>query len=200
MTSPATSVDPSGEASPDPDRHGRLRVRLLALGLVLVVVAAGAGIVRTRQVAAEEGLVSTTGRAPVRHVSTPVAYGSNPPSRGDHHAVWWDCGVYDRPVPPEHAVHSLEHGAVWLTYRPDVPAATLATLERLAERTYLILSPLPEQRWPVVATAWEVQLQQERFDAAAVERFIVEHRMGPGAPEQGASCTNGTTRDLVRRP
>jgi len=177
-----------------------VRVRLLAVGVVLVVVAAGAGIARTRQVAAEESLVTATGGRPARHVNTPVVYDSNPPSRGDHHGVWWDCGSYDRPIPPEHAVHSLEHGAVWLTYRADVPAPTRTALERLADRTYLLLSPLPDQRWPVVATAWGVQLRQERFDSAAVEQFIVDHRMGPQTPEPGASCTNGTTKDLVRRP
>ena len=56
------------------------------------------------------------------HVAGPVAYSVTPPVGGDHSPVWLNCGVYDRPVPNERAVHDLEHGAVWVTYRPSLPA------------------------------------------------------------------------------
>ena len=46
-------------------------------------------------------------------------YGVNPPAGGDHWSRWLNCGVYTEPQVNEHAVHALEHGAVWITYDPD---------------------------------------------------------------------------------
>src|SRR5438093_3047791 len=60
---------------------------------------------------------------PHNHARGPVAYSVTPPIGGDHSARWMNCGVYSQPVPSERAVHNLEHGAVWITYRPDLPAA-----------------------------------------------------------------------------
>ncbi|MGL5853133.1 MAG: DUF3105 domain-containing protein [Phycicoccus sp.] len=177
-----------------------MRVRLVAVALLVPVIAGALGIQAARHAATEEGLVRARATPTARHVNTPVVYDESPPSRGDHHPIWWNCGAYDRPLPAEHVVHSLEHGAVWLTYRPDTASTTRDALTRLADRSYLVLSPLPDQRWPVVATAWGVQLRQERFDEKAVEQFIVEYRMGPQAPEPGGSCSGGTETDLVRRP
>ncbi|MGL4744008.1 MAG: DUF3105 domain-containing protein [Dermatophilaceae bacterium] len=187
-------------AKTGPSSARRKRVRLVAVALLVTVVAGAVGVQAARRNAAEKGLVVERDTSRVRHMTTPVRYDATPPSRGDHHPVWWNCGTYDRPLPAEHVVHSLEHGAVWLTYRPDVASPTRAALTRLADRPHLLLSPLPDQRWPVVVTAWGTQLRQREFDEKAVKRFIVKHRKGPQAPEPGAPCTGGTETDLVRRP
>lgn len=134
-----------------------------------------------------------------RHVETPVAYAQTPPSQGDHHPVWWDCGVYSTQIPAEHAVHSLEHGAVWLTYRPDAPLPDVDRLRRVADLDYLLMSPSPLQAHRFMATAWGHQLGQDVLDVPALEAFVREHRKSADAPEPGALCTNGTTRDLVKR-
>lgn len=134
-----------------------------------------------------------------RHVEGPVSYAQTPPTGGDHHPVWWDCGTYPTAIPEEHAVHSLEHGAVWLTYRPDASAADVERLRAVAARDYMLLSPHAEQRPAFVATAWGHQLAQDELDVPAVEAFVREHRRSADAPEPGALCTNGTTRDLVKR-
>ena len=147
-----------------------------------------------------DGEDSSTLASSGRHVTTEVAYATNPPTSGDHHPVWWDCGRYAEPIPAEHALHSLEHGAVWITYRPDIGAPAVAALRQLAARDYLLLSPLPQQFSPITLTAWSAQVELGADDVDAVEEFIVEHRLNPNAPESGGLCTNGTTRDLVQRP
>jgi len=57
------------------------------------------------------------------HVTGPVTYSVTPPAGGDHNAEWMNCGVYDKAVSAERAVHNLEHGAVWITYQPSLPQA-----------------------------------------------------------------------------
>src|SRR6266487_5482045 len=61
------------------------------------------------------------------HKETPMTYAQIPPVGGDHSASWQTCGIYSSPVPNEHAVHSLEHGAVWITYQPTLVVHSLNT-------------------------------------------------------------------------
>lgn len=131
------------------------------------------------------------------HVGEAVAYEQQPPVGGDHNAAWWDCGVYDEPVPSHHAVHSLEHGAVWLTYQPDLAADQVETLRGLAGQEFMLLSPDPDQDSPVVATAWGAQLELDSAEDSRIPLFIREYRQGPQTPELGSACTGGTTVDLV---
>jgi len=49
------------------------------------------------------------------HVAGPIAYTEKPPMGGAHNVVWQNCGVYEALIHSEHAVHALEHGAVWIT-------------------------------------------------------------------------------------
>src|SRR3954471_16679879 len=46
------------------------------------------------------------------HVQGTVKHPQNPPAGGNHNATPQDCAVYTTPIANEHAVHSLEHGAV----------------------------------------------------------------------------------------
>lgn len=61
---------------------------------------------------------------------------------------------YPTSVPNENAVHSMEHGAVWVTDRPDLPADQVATLKAAIPSTYAVSSPFPALKAPVVASAW----------------------------------------------
>ncbi|MGB3256975.1 MAG: DUF3105 domain-containing protein [Ornithinimicrobium sp.] len=134
------------------------------------------------------------------HVTEAVEYPQDPPVGGDHNAAWWNCGVYTEPIPAHHAVHSLEHGAVWLTYQPDLPADQIQTLTDLADQEFMLLSPNDEQTSPVAATAWGNQLLLDSADDERLPMFITEFRQGPQTPEPGAACTGGTTQDLVAAP
>ena len=125
------------------------------------------------------------------HTTEDVAYAQTPPVGGDHHPTWLNCGYYDEPVVEEHAVHSLEHGAVWLTYDPELPAADVETLRDLADQhSYLLVSPLDGTEG-VVASAWGLQLQLDGADDERLEPFLVAYLQGPQTPEPGAPCSGG---------
>ena len=53
-----------------------------------------------------------------RSVKGLVEYDREPPTNGDHAPIWQNCGLYEKPVQNRYAVHSLDHGVVWITYRP----------------------------------------------------------------------------------
>ena len=125
------------------------------------------------------------------HTSEDVTYEQTPPVGGDHHPTWQNCGFYTEPVIEEHAVHSLEHGAVWLTYDPDLPGSEIDTLRRLADRhTYLLVSPF-EGVDGVVASAWGVQVELDGAADERLEPFLVKYLQGPQTPEPGAACSGG---------
>jgi hypothetical protein len=124
---------------------------------------------------------------PVDYEST---YGMNPPAGGDHFGAWLNCGIYDQPQANENAVHSLEHGAVWVTYDPEaLDDADVAALREAVPSTYSVLSPYPGLPAPVVASAWGAQVQLDGVDDPRLQSFIQKYWKSASAPEPGASCT-----------
>lgn len=174
-------------------------VRGAVIGGVSLVVVAGLvlAIVLTRG----SGGGDTAGIAGVKtysglsrnHVQGTVKYAQNPPTGGDHNPVWLNCGIYDKPVKNENAVHDLEHGAVWITYQPTLAADQLAALKTQARgKTYIDLSPYPGLPSPVVISAWGKQLKLDTASDPRLAKFISAYRQGPQTPEPGAPCTGGT--------
>jgi hypothetical protein len=126
------------------------------------------------------------------HVQTPVSYPQVPPVGGKHAPIWQNCGFYDTPIRNENGVHSLEHGAVWITYRPDLTGEQVDALRSLARGdTYLLVSPYPDLATPVVASAWGRQLQLDSVDDPRLDEFVRAFRLGRQAPEVGERCDGG---------
>ena len=131
--------------------------------------------------------------------SGPISYAQSPPVGGKHSPQWQNCGTYNAPVPNEAAVHALAHGAVWVTYRPDVSIRDIAALERLARnRTYVLVSPYPEQAQPIVATAWGAQLLLDDPEDYRLKLFVSRYRQGPQTPEPGQPCSGGVGTPKLR--
>ena len=103
------------------------------------------------------------------------------------------------PVRDENAVHSLEHGAVWITYSPDLPQGQVNELRDISEsESYVLVSPYPDlsDDTPVVASAWGKQVGLDGSDDPDLEAFIQAYQQGPQTPEPGAVCTGGTSATL----
>lgn len=124
------------------------------------------------------------------HVTGEVEYAQSPPVGGDHNQRWLACDVYDEPVPDAFAVHSLEHGAVWLTHRPDLPAADVERLAELAERNeeYVLVSPYEGLTSPVVAVAWGRSLSVDSADDPRLGQLVEVFAGGAQGGEPGVPC------------
>jgi hypothetical protein len=119
----------------------------------------------------------------------------SPPAGGDHAATWADCNaaVYTKEVPDMNAVHSLEHGAVWVTYTDKASASDVKTLSaRVAKTNYSFVSPRANQSAPIVLTAWEHQLKVQKASDPRVAKFFNKYVEGDQTPEKGAACTGGS--------
>ncbi len=117
-----------------------------------------------------------------------------PPMGGAHEVVLQNCGVYTEPVVSARAVHSLEHGAVWIAYRTGLDEPQVNTLTTLANtRDYTLLSPIDGLAAPVVLTAWGIQLEVDDASDPRIEPFLVKYVQGEQTPEPGAPCTGGSS-------
>jgi hypothetical protein len=151
------------------------------------------------------------------HVDGPVTYAVVPPVGGPHAPVWLNVGVYTVPVPSERAVHALEHGSVWITYRPSLPADQVSALTALVARQslipetgneatqpgqanrYVLMSPwagsdLPS---PIVISAWGYQLRVTSPSDPRLQQFIDMFRASAtytpenGSPADGVPVQTG---------
>lgn len=130
------------------------------------------------------------------HVRGVLHYDASPPVGGNHSQYWADCTgtVYPQAIANENAVHMLEHGAVWITFRPGLPAAQLAVLTKLvAGVDRMALSPYPGLRTAVSLQSWDYQLFVNSVTDPRIEQFIKALRYNPQTtPEYGATCSQPT--------
>lgn len=133
------------------------------------------------------------------HTTSHIGYAQNPPVGGDHAPVWINCGTYTHPVNRWEAVHSLEHGAVWVTYRPDLPQSQVDALtKQAASHPYELLSPYPGLPAPVVASAWGKQLKMNNAADARLPVFLQAYLQGKQTPNR-APPAPAASRDSVNR-
>ncbi|MFI0817101.1 DUF3105 domain-containing protein [Streptomyces sp. NPDC021098] len=128
------------------------------------------------------------------HVGGSVKYAMSPPVGGNHNQVWQNCqgDVYTKPLTKENAVHSLEHGAVWVTYSDKASKEDVATLaERVKKTPYSLMSPYEDQDAPIVLNAWGNQLDVQKASDPRVAAFFKKFVQGKQTPEPNAYCTNG---------
>ncbi|MEU8504005.1 DUF3105 domain-containing protein [Streptomyces brevispora] len=131
------------------------------------------------------------------HVAKKVDYPMNPPVGGDHNPVWMNCDadVYTEAIPKENAVHSLEHGAVWVTYTGEAKPADVKKLgERVSATPYSLMSPVEDQAAPLMLSAWGKQLTVKSATDARVAQFFTKYVQGPQTPEPGAACSGGISK------
>ena len=126
-----------------------------------------------------------------------VAYNRYPPVGGPHDGTWANCNgiVYATAVRDENMVHTLEHGAVWITYNPDtVTPQDLTTLNAVVDgEPYLSLSPRPGLDTPISLQAWAHQLKLTSATDERVQQFITALRQNRWVhPENGTTCQQPT--------
>lgn len=188
----------SGQVRTTDSSDGSRRTYIIVGAVILAFVAGFVALVvldsRQQSASSPPGEVQTYEVGPAnQHTDGDVDYDQTPPTGGEHNEVWQNSGFYEAPVRDENAVHTLEHGAVWITYSPSLPQDQKDQIRQLVEgQTCMLASPHPDLQAPVVASAWGKQLPLESADSPDLEQFVRAYRQGPQTQEPGASCTGGT--------
>lgn len=128
-----------------------------------------------------------------KHEEGPINYPQSPPVGGNHNPLWVPCDQksYDEPVRSEMAVHSLEHGAVWITYATSLEQEKIDQLkEKVKTSGSTFLSPYPEQTAPIILTAWGKQIEVTDVNDPRIDQFLTKFRKSPHVPEPGATCSS----------
>jgi hypothetical protein len=125
----------------------------------------------------------------------PFDYDTSPPVAGPHSDVI-PCGTYGTAVANENLVHSLEHGAVYALYSPDLPVPQIRTLEGLAEQegwsNNFLVAPydgeMPEGTLISIGS-WGYRMDLEEVDENAIVQYYDEFN-GTRTNEAGVGCDN----------
>ncbi|MET7615390.1 DUF3105 domain-containing protein [Streptomyces sp. NPDC005408] len=188
-------------------RERRSRIITIAVSGVVVAGLVGFGVYALNKESDKKDQQAADAKAPVSgekswdvkklgrtHVTKKVTYPMKPPVGGNHDQVWMNCNgdVYKEAVPDMNAVHSLEHGAVWVTYNDKAPAADVTKLSEKVKKTpYTLMSPVKDQAGAIMLSAWGKQLTVDSASDPRVSQFFTKYVQGAQTPEPGAACTNG---------
>lgn len=162
-------------------RMEKTKKSLVRYGLRIIMVAViGYSIFLLAQSAGPDGkdfsvAYSIQGRDHIADGETHPPYNSNPPSSGSHYAVPARGGFYEEFLPDEQAIHNLEHGDVWIAYRPGIGDNAKKTLKSFAGQ-YIVVSPRPENEGDVSLVAWgrvdTFDIENEFVDEGRIRDFI----------------------------
>ena len=157
----------------------RRRVRTFAFGTLGTLVVSGFLflVVRSNAELADVERPRNEGR---NHVAA-ASYATRTPTSGEHSGNSAGCGVYSQTLPLDAAVHSMEHGAVVVWYRPDLADTQRQNLDEMVDRwdSHVIVSPNPDLNDPVVATAWNRLKRFENVGEDLAQFIDVYRERGP---------------------
>lgn len=163
-------------------RRKKRRIAVKILVVVVLVAALGYGLfwyASKREKDLPGALIPDQGREHIaqNHQHT---YNSNPPTSGWHYPQAAEWGAYREELPDETILHNLEHGGIWISYKPDISEEMRTELEGFFEEwgRKIIIAPRVKNDADIVLAAWTRldKLTVSEYSEERVERFIRAYR------------------------
>lgn len=111
-----------------------------------------------------------------------VDYKTNPPTSGPHYEVPSNWGIIDHEIPDEAVLHSLEHGGVWVSYRPGIAPSAIEKLKEVVKKTgsKVLMAPRSKNDKDVALVSWgrsyKFDLNSDgSFDEGLVKAYIRQY-------------------------
>lgn len=118
------------------------------------------------------------GRNHVANGST-VSYNSNPPTSGDHYAAAAPARFYDKELPDEQLVHNLEHGHIWIAYKPSLSGEIIGILKDFGGRN-VVVAPRSTNDTDIALVAWgrldKFSVEGGNVDEQRIKDFISRYQ------------------------
>ncbi len=156
------------------ERFGTFKKFLFWLLIILVV---SGGIYwfakRSREKIAERKIYAVEildqGRNHIDIGAAHPEYNSNPPTSGPHYEKWESKGVYKEQQPDERFIHNLEHGYIWISYRPGTAPEIIKQLENFyGFGKKIVVEPRKENDKTIALAAWN---WLDKFDPESKEKL-----------------------------
>lgn len=105
-------------------------------------------------------------------------YNSNPPSSGPHWQGPAKNGFYDSALPDEQLLHNLEHGHIWIAYKPDIGDEIKSKLKEIAQKEdwKVVVAPREANDSKIALVAWGRVLKMDEPDWEKTDDFITTYR------------------------
>lgn len=122
--------------------------------------------------------VPILGRDHIQVGATHSEYNSNPPTSGSHYADPAAWGVYQNELPDEQLIHNLEHGGIWISYKPDIDPSTKSQLESIGKKYpgSVVVTPRVKNDSVIALASWGRLEKLESFDEAKIVDFVGANR------------------------
>ncbi|MDZ7587303.1 MAG: DUF3105 domain-containing protein [Patescibacteria group bacterium] len=108
---------------------------------------------------------------------TKVDYKTNPPTSGEHLAEAENWGVYSKEIDDKAAVHGLEHGGIWISYK-DLDEESRKILEQVGKNNPLsvIVSPRMANDDKIAIVSWGKMMRLQTADTALIQQYIETYK------------------------
>lgn len=179
-------------------RRGVAAAVLIAAAAVLAAACGGSGLRDDPRLMEWDNELTEAGQ---RHVGGTVEIpyetfeGGLPPYGGPHDGITLPCGAYQGAIREENAVHSMEHGAVIIWYRPSVVSeAEYGELKELTDEhvfergNFVILAPLEGIGGAVALSSWGESMTLESVELDTIEAYIGEFKHDAPEPIEAGGC------------
>lgn len=113
-----------------------------------------------------------------------VTYGGKePPTSGPHSSPYpWE--YYDQELSDSRVIHNMEHGGVYISYSPDLPADQIAKIRALFSAPFsrekfqpskALISPRKANDAPIIMSSWNRSQKFQQFDEEAMVDYYLKN-------------------------
>lgn len=116
-----------------------------------------------------------------QHVASKEYGGTEPPTSGDHSsALPWQ--EYTTEIRDDNVIHNMEHGGIYISYSPDLPAEQVAQLRALFFKPYsmagfsptkAIMAPRANNDAPIIVSSWKRSEKLQSFDEEKLTQYYL---------------------------